>query len=82
MRLVGGCRAGIGVRRRVDADSCPSGTPQELEHRRLRAVQLLSQGFAPVEVACQVGVDRIRHAHGASRVPLLEPAAKRSVVIP
>jgi len=47
----------------------PSGTPQELEHRRLRAVQLLSQGFAPVEVARQVGVDRrsVRRWNAANR---------------
>jgi transposase len=36
----------------------PSGTPQELEQRRLRALRLLGQGVSPVEVARQVGVDR------------------------
>lgn len=36
----------------------PSGSPQELEQRRLRALRLLSEGFAPVEVARQIGVDR------------------------
>lgn len=36
----------------------PSGTPQELEQRRVRAVHLLAQGFSPVEVASQIGVDR------------------------
>ena len=36
----------------------PSGTPQELEQRRRRALRLLSEGFAPVEVARQIGVDR------------------------
>lgn len=36
----------------------PSGTPQELERRRLRAVSLLREGYAPVEVARRVGVDR------------------------
>jgi transposase len=36
----------------------PSGTPHELEDRRLRALRLLDEGFAPVEVARQIGVDR------------------------
>ena len=36
----------------------PSGTPQELEQRRVRAMRLLSEGFSPVEVARQIGVDR------------------------
>jgi transposase len=47
----------------------PSGTPQELEQRRLRAVHLLSEGFSPVEVARQIGVDRrsVRRWKSASR---------------
>lgn len=36
----------------------PSGSPEELERRRTRAVELLAQGHAPVEVAHMVGVDR------------------------
>jgi len=36
----------------------PSGSPEELERRRLRAIALLQQGMAPVEVARHVGVDR------------------------
>lgn len=36
----------------------PQGSPEELEHRRRRAVQLLNEGFPPVEVARRVGVDR------------------------
>lgn len=36
----------------------PSGSPQELEQRRLRALRLLGEGFSPVEVAGQIGVDR------------------------
>jgi len=36
----------------------PAGTPEELEQRRLRAVQLLAQGHPPVEVARMVGVNR------------------------
>ena len=47
----------------------PSGTPQELEQRRLRAVQLLTEGFSPVEVARQIGVDRrsVRRWKAATR---------------
>ncbi|MGH9783288.1 MAG: hypothetical protein ACRD88_03810 [Terriglobia bacterium] len=29
----------------------PTGTPEELQRRRLRAIELLRQGYAPVEVA-------------------------------
>ncbi len=36
----------------------PSGSPEELERRRRRAIALLQQGLAPVEVARHVGVDR------------------------
>jgi transposase len=36
----------------------PSGSPEELERRRLRAIALLQQGMASVEVARHVGVDR------------------------
>ena len=36
----------------------PSGSPQELERRRFRALALLRQGLSPVEVARRVGVDR------------------------
>ncbi|AXQ27700.1 IS630 family transposase [Solimonas sp. K1W22B-7] len=36
----------------------PSGSPEELERRRRRALELLSQGLMPVEVAQQLGVDR------------------------
>jgi transposase len=36
----------------------PHGTPQELEARRLRAVELLKQGIEPHVVADRVGVDR------------------------
>jgi transposase len=35
-----------------------SGSPQELERRRFRALALLRQGWSPVEVARRVGVDR------------------------
>jgi len=36
----------------------PFGRPEELEHRRQRAMHLLAQGLRPVEVAQRVGVDR------------------------
>ena len=36
----------------------PSGSPEELERRRVRAIQLLLAGHQPVEVARLVGVDR------------------------
>jgi len=36
----------------------PSGSPAELERRRLRALDLLKEGLLPVEVARRVGVDR------------------------
>lgn len=37
----------------------PSGSPEELERRRLRALSLLDEGLLPSEVACRVGVDRL-----------------------
>lgn len=36
----------------------PTGSPEELERRRMRALALLKEGLAPVEVAQRVGVDR------------------------
>ena len=36
----------------------PSGSPEELEQRRFRALALLQQGLSPVAVAQRVGVDR------------------------
>ena len=36
----------------------PTGSPQELERRRIRALALLDEGLLPVEVARRVGVDR------------------------
>ena len=36
----------------------PLGSPQDLERRRRRAMTLLEQGHAPVEVARMVGCDR------------------------
>ena len=47
----------------------PSGSPQELERRRHRAVALLAQGEAPVDVARRLGVDRrsVRRWNAAHR---------------
>lgn len=47
----------------------PSGTPEELEQRRLRALRLLDAGFSPVEVARQLGVERrsVRRWKAAAR---------------
>jgi transposase len=36
----------------------PSGSPEELERRRRRAIALLQHGMAPGDVARHVGVDR------------------------
>ena len=36
----------------------PYGSPEELERRRLCAIELLKEGLTPVEVARRVGVDR------------------------
>jgi hypothetical protein len=44
----------------------PQGGPEELERRRCRAVQLLREGLAPVEVARMVGVDRRSAGEGQS----------------
>lgn len=36
----------------------PVGSPEELQRRRSRAIALLKEGIAPVDVASRVGVDR------------------------
>ncbi|HCX34763.1 MAG TPA: hypothetical protein DHV08_15250, partial [Rhodocyclaceae bacterium] len=36
----------------------PTGTSEELERRRRRALTLLGEGMMPVEVAKLIGVDR------------------------
>jgi len=36
----------------------PTGSPEELQRRRERAITLLQKGIAPVDVANRVGVDR------------------------
>ena len=47
----------------------PTGSPQELERRRLRALVLLEEGLLPSEVARRVGVDRrsVRRWKAAAR---------------
>lgn len=47
----------------------PIGSPEELEHRRMRALALLKEGLQPVEVARRVGVDRrsVRRWKAAAR---------------
>lgn len=47
----------------------PSGSPEELERRRLRALSLLGEGLLPAEVARRVGVDRrsVRRWKSAAR---------------
>ena len=36
----------------------PFGSPEELERRRHRAIELLSEGYQPVQIAKALGVDR------------------------
>ena len=62
----------------------PSGSPEQLERRRLRALRLLREGLSPVEVARQVGVDRrsVRRwkaaaRHGGAKALTAKPAAGR-----
>ena len=47
----------------------PTGSPEELERRRLRALSLLNEGLLPSEVARRVGVDRrsVRRWKAAAR---------------
>ena len=47
----------------------PTGSPEELERRRLRALALLDEGLQPVEVARRVGADRrsVRRWKAAAR---------------
>lgn len=47
----------------------PTGSPEELERRRLRALALLEGGLLPSEVARRVGVDRrsVRRWKAAAR---------------
>lgn len=62
----------------------PRGSPEELERRRQRAMALLDEGLAPVEVAKRVGVDRrsvrrwnAARRHGGRRALKAKPAPGR-----
>ena len=62
----------------------PHGSPEDLERRRLRAMELLKEGLTPVEVARHVGVDRrsvrrwkAAHGRGGRRALEAKPAAGR-----
>jgi transposase len=48
----------------------PTGSPEELERRRLAALQLLGEGLLPSEVAKRIGVDRrsVRRWKAAARL--------------
>jgi transposase len=51
----------------------PAGSPEELQRRRERCIALLREGYAPVEVARMVGVDRrsVRRWNAAFRTESL-----------
>ena len=62
----------------------PHGSPEELERRRERALELLEEGLAPVEVAKRVGVDRrsvrrwkAAYRQGGKRALKAQPAPGR-----
>lgn len=62
----------------------PHGSPEELERRRLRAIELLKEGLTPVEVARRVGVDRrsvrrwkAAHRQGGRQALRRQPAPGR-----
>jgi transposase len=62
----------------------PHGSPEELERRRKRAIALLEEGLAPVEVAKRLGVDRrsvrrwkAAHRQGGRRALQAKPAPGR-----
>lgn len=62
----------------------PHGSPEVLERRRLRAIELLKEGLTPVEVAQRVGVDRrsvrrwkAAHRQGGRQALRSQPAPGR-----
>lgn len=62
----------------------PCGSPEELERRRERALELLREGLTPVEVARRVGVDRrsvrrwkAAHRQGGCQALKAKPAPGR-----
>ncbi len=59
----------------------PSGSPEELERRRKRAIDLLQEGCQPVEVAQRVGADRrsVRRWNAAYRARGLDGITRKPV---
>ncbi len=57
----------------------PCGSPEELERRRARAIDLLQQEYPPVEVAHMVGVDRrsVRRWNAAYRAQGLDGISRK-----
>ena len=63
----------------------PTGTQEQFERRHWRAVELLTYGHPPVEVARMIGVQRRRRTgYGvgfSTPVPVFVPAARASSTI-
>lgn len=59
----------------------PSGSPEELERRRNRAIDLVQQGYQPVDVAQMVGADRrsVRRWNAAYRAWGVDGIRRRPV---
>ena len=59
----------------------PCGSPEELERRRARAIDLLQRGYPPVEVAHRVGADRrsVRRWNAAYRARGMDGIARKPV---
>ena len=59
----------------------PCGSPEELERRRNRAIDLLQRGYPPVEVAHRVGADRrsVRRWNAAYRARGMDGIARKPV---
>ena len=57
----------------------PRGSPEELERRRNRAIELMQQGYQPVDVAHMVGVDRrsVRRWNAAYRAQGLDGISRK-----
>jgi transposase len=57
----------------------PRGSPEELERRRNRAIDLMQQGYQPVDVAHMVGVDRrsVRRWNAAYRAQGLDGISRK-----
>ncbi len=59
----------------------PCGSPEDLERRRARAIDLLQRGYPPVEVAHRVGADRrsVRRWNAAYRARGMDGIARKPV---